>query len=594
MKDTYPGARPLPDGRCAFRVWAPRSKQVEVVLGERREALTPEVDGWHVGVLTDVGPGADYRFSLDGELPQVDPAARYLPEGVRGPARVVDLDYPWTDDGWQGVAWRDLVIYELHVGTYTPEGTFAAIIPHLPALRELGVTALELLPVAQNPGDHNWGYDAVYPWAVQHSYGGPRELQALVDACHREGLALLLDVVPNHLGPEDCSLPAFAPYLVSGKTPWGDAINLEAPAARQYWLDNFLSWLEDFHVDGLRIDAVHALIDDSPQHFLGELSQTWHARAAELGRQTHLIAEALHSKQHTLRPAADGGHGMDGEWSDDYHHALHAALTDERGGYYVDFGQVADVARVLREGWIHRAPGESKEPNRTTEPFVARTDQLVVYIQDHDQVGNRPRGDRLIESVSTAALRLAAAMVNLSPFTPMLWQGEEWLDDTPFPFFVDHRDAGLKRRVKEGRREGFKRFGWDGSGDLDPGDPATFQAAKLDPGAAKTPEQEAFRAYTRELLTLRQALPRVERPGDQDVRCLDDVVVFAARGAGADRVALVGHFGGEPHTLTLPDGPWTVALDSEDPRWGGAGALASADGEVTLRPHQALLLRAGQ
>lgn len=582
------GAHPLPEGRCAFRVWAPTSARVEVVLGERREALVPEDEGWHAGVLEDVGPGADYMISLDGGPPRVDPAARFLPEGVRGPARVVDLDFSWTDQAWQGVAWRDLVIYELHVGTFTPEGTFAAVVPHLPRLRELGVTAIELLPVAQNPGEHNWGYDAVYPWAVQHSYGGPRELQALVDACHAEGLALFLDVVPNHLGPEDCSLPAFGPYLVSGKTPWGDAVNLETPAARRYWLENFLSWLEDFHVDGLRIDAVHALVDSSPQHFLSELSQTWRARSRELGRDTHLIAEALHGQQHTLRPVAEGGHGMDGEWSDDYHHALRSVLTGERSGHYVDFGEVADVARVLREGWIHRGPGEGQ---RETEPFLGRSDQLVVYIQDHDLVGNRPRGDRLIESVSTAALRLAAAMVGLSPFTPMLWQGEDWLERRPFPFFVDHRDPRLKRRVRAGRREGFKHAGLSTKDDLDPGDRQTFLMAKLDPAAELSPEQEAFRAYTRELLSLRKTLPRVDRPGDQDVRCLEEVVVFAARGEGSERVALVGHFGSEPCTLALPEGPWSIALDSEDPRWGGAGALNSVAGEVTLSPLQALLLR---
>jgi maltooligosyltrehalose trehalohydrolase len=355
------GAIPLPNHNATFRVWAPTARAAELCLGnleagkvERIEPLQAEGDGYFSATLGGIEPGAQYRFRVDGALERPDPATRLQSDGVHGPSRIVDLAFDWHDEAWRGVPLSKYVIYELHVGTFSRAGTFAGIVPELARLKALGVTAIELMPVAQFPGDRNWGYDGVYPFAVQSSYGGPKGLQRLVDECHRAGLALVLDVVYNHLGPEGNYLSDFGPYFTDRyHTPWGRALNFDGPdseGVRCFFLENALMWFEDFHVDALRLDAVHAIIDRSARPFLEELADTVHRRAKELGRHWHLIAESDLNDPRVVRPSDLGGHGLDAMWCDDFHHAAHVLLTRETAGYYVDFGRVEDMARAFAGG----------------------------------------------------------------------------------------------------------------------------------------------------------------------------------------------------------------------------------------------------
>jgi maltooligosyltrehalose trehalohydrolase len=453
---------------------------------------------------------------LDGAEPLPDPRSESQPAGPHGPSRVVDHDaFGWTDGGWQGVSVPDLLIYELHIGTFTAGGTFDAAVDRLADLVHLGVTAIELLPVAEFPGERGWGYDGVALYAPQHTYGGPEALRRLVDAAHARGLAVILDVVYNHLGPDGNHLAKFGPYFTDTyATPWGEALNFDgadSDPVRAHFIDNAVFWLKRYHLDGLRLDAVHAIHDRSALHLLEELALR--VGAITTGPRRFLIAESDLNDPRVVTPRERGGYGIDAQWSDDLHHAIHALLTGERDGYYADFGSVADLAKALRQAFVYDGRYSAARRRHHGRGFTGLSGhRFLGYAQDHDQVGNRARGERLVHLVGAAKTRIAAALVLLSPFVPMLFQGEEWAASAPFQFFTDHH-ADLGRLVRDGRRHEFAAFGWDPRTIPDPQDPATFARSRLRWEERALPEHAAMLAWYRDLIALRRAEPAL-RDGD--------------------------------------------------------------------------------
>jgi maltooligosyltrehalose trehalohydrolase len=466
------GAVPVSDGRTRFRVWAPNAARVAVRSVGGDHALEPTSDGGVWEAELEVRTGADYLFVLDGDDAWPDPCSRFQPQGVRGASRVVDpASFRWTDSDWAGVSLADLVLYELHVGAFSEEGTFDGVVPYLDAIRELGVTAIELMPVATFPGNRGWGYDGVYTYAPHPAYGGPEGLVRLVDAAHRAGLAVILDVVYNHVGPGSEALSTFGPYFTDRhETFWGDAIDYSRPAVREWAIGNACTWARDYHIDGFRLDAVHAVFDDSPRHVLAELA----TRVRGERSRTLVISEM---EVDDYRPIEEWGH--DAQWADRMHHELHVLLTGERDGYYERFGTLDGLANE-----VGRRPYE----------------QLVVFAQNHDQVGNRAFGDRLPPEL----LRVAAACVLFSSHTPLLFMGEEYGEQRPFQFFSDHIDPAIAEATREGRKREFERFAsFGGEGIPDPQNPDTFVRSKLDRSRA----DESVRSFYRRLLALRRELP---------------------------------------------------------------------------------------
>ena len=470
------GAWPVGDGRAQFRVWAPTPRDVRLRVGGSEHALEAAGFGTYEAVVA-AEPGEDYVYVLDGaELP--DPASRWQPAGLRGPSRLLDTDaFAWTDDGFAPPALRDTVLYELHVGTFTPDGTFDAAIERLSALRELGVTTIEVMPVAEFPGRHGWGYDGVYLSAAQSSYGGPEAFQRFVDAAHAAGLAVVLDVVYNHLGGSGVqALEAFGPYFTDQhETVWGRGMNYDdrgCDAVREWVLQSAEGWLRDFHVDGLRLDAIHAIADDSPEHLVAAIARRAHA--ARSGAV--VIAESGLNDPKVMRARERGGFGCDAAWADDFHHALRTLLTGEHDGWYADFGRVADLAKAFHRPHVHDGTWSEFRGRRFGAPAEdIPPEAFVVFSSNHDQVGNRAFGDRLPVEVRP----LAAFLTLLSPFTPMLFQGEEIGERAPFRFFSDHIDDAIVVATREGRRREFAAFASFGEEIPDPQDPATFAASKL-------------------------------------------------------------------------------------------------------------------
>jgi maltooligosyltrehalose trehalohydrolase len=472
------GAAPQGDGTVEFRVWAPHPERVDVRVGGADHELRPEGSGVR-SARVQARAGDDYAFVVDGrELP--DPASRWQPEGLRGPSRIVDPGaFEWTDGGWHGGAeLRDAVIYELHVGTFTAEGTFEAAIEHLPELARIGVTHLEVMPVAEFPGARGWGYDGVYISAAQSSYGGPLGFQRLVDAAHRVGLGVILDVVYNHVGASGGkALEAYGPYFTDRySTFWGSAINYDdadSDPVREWVLQSAEGWVRDFHVDGLRLDAIHAIHDSSARHLLQELAHRIHAR----NHRALVISESGLNDPKVVRPPSQGGYGHDAQWADDFHHALRVLLTGDRAGYYEEFGRVEQLAKAFRRPFVHDGDYSTFRRRRFGAPADDRpVEQFVVFDQNHDQVGNRAFGDRLPDE----ARPLAAFVTLLSPFVPMLFMGEEYGETAPFQFFTDHIDEDIAVATREGRRREFSAFADFSAEEVpDPQDPATFERSKL-------------------------------------------------------------------------------------------------------------------
>jgi len=599
------GARALPGGGCRFDVWAPGATRVAVELldPDTTAELEPFADGWFGAAVAGVDPGRRYRYRLDDGEPLPDPASGLQPDGVHGPSAVVDPGFRWTDGGWRGLPLERLVLYELHVGTFTPEGTFDAIVPRLAELAELGVTAIEVMPVAQFSGDRNWGYDGVFPYAVQHSYGGPDGFRRLVDAAHAAGVAVCLDVVLNHLGPEGNVLPRYGPYLTDRyRTPWGPAVNVDGPgsdAVRAFLAGVAVRWFEEFHVDALRLDAVDQIPDMSAVHFLAELAIRTEALAERLGRPLHLIAESDLNDPRMVTPTAAGGLGMDAQWADDFHHSLHALLTGDRHGYYADFAGTAPLAKAYREPFVMDGVRSSYRGRRHGAPargLPAR--RFVVCSQNHDQVGNRARGDRLAAQAGIERAKLAAGAVLVSPYLPLLFMGEEHGEQAPFPYFTSHQDPGLAEAVRRGRSEEFAAFRWQGE-PPDPQSEKTFAGARLHWDARSQAPHAGVLAWYRELLRLRRELPALDHgdPGGLETARSDDPpAVWVRQAAGPQEAIACLHFGEADCELEIPFAPpgLRVALDSADARFGGPGAGALAGGRLQVRATSFVLLEAAQ
>ena len=503
------------------RIWAPGAQRVELVAGEHRRPMQPSDGGWWESDDPAPDEGLDYAVSLDGAAPIPDPRSEHLPHGVHGAGRRVDhAAFEWHDAGFRPAAWPTAVVYELHVGTFSTEGTFDGAIAHLGHLVDLGVTHVELMPVHAFPGRHGWGYDVAGFFAAHEPYGGPDGLKRLVDACHAQGLAVLLDVVYNHLGPEGCYLSRFGPYLTERfHTPWGSAVNLGdggADEVRRFIIDNALMWLRDYHLDGLRIDAVHAFVDLTATHLLEELAVAVADLGEHLGRDLVLVAESDLNDPRIVRSRDLGGYGMDAQWSDDLHHALHTTLTGEHDGYYADFDGLRDLITALRQVWVYDgrySAGRGRRHGRSADglPF----ERFVGFAQNHDQVGNRARGERLSQLVDERALRVTAALIICGPSVPLLFQGEEWGASTPFMFFADFSDEALATAVRHGRREEFAAFGWEPDDVPDPTAIETFEASRLDWSELRRPAHAGLLAWHRELIALRRSsrgLQGRERP----------------------------------------------------------------------------------
>ena len=568
------------------KVWAPNASAVRVRAGENDTALAALDDGWWLG--PDLPHGTEYAFLLDdGDEPLPDPASRWQPYGVHGPSRVYDqAEYEWHDGDWHGRDLAGAVFYELHVGTFTPGATFDAAIERLDHLADLGITHVELLPVNAFNGVWNWGYDGVGWYAVHEPYGGPDGLKRFVDAAHGRGLAVVLDVVYNHLGPSGNYLPRFGPYLKTGRSTWGQLVNVENPDVRRFVIDNALMWLRDYHLDGLRLDAVHAIHDSSPRHVLAELSEETDALAELVHRPLALIGESDLNDPVVITPRSEGGYGLAAQWDDDVHHALHAVLTGERQGYYCDFGSLAVLAKTLTSAFLHDGGYSTFRKQNWGRPVDARRQrgrQFVVCLQNHDQVGNRAAGERLTELTSPALLRVGAVLLLTAPYTPLLWMGEEWAARTRWPFFTSHPEPELATATGAGRVEEFAEHGWDTGQMLDPQDPRAYHSAVLDWTEPARPEHAEMLELYRRLLALRAAQPELH---DDDLTTIsvdyDEDARWLVVHRGALRIA--ANLGDRQQLLRGVTGDVLLATDA---------ATGSADG-VLLAPASAAILRPNQ
>ncbi|MBM0232734.1 malto-oligosyltrehalose trehalohydrolase [Micromonospora sp. STR1_7] len=536
-----------------FTVWAPDAERVRLHLpGDADHEMRAAPDGWWRVEVPDAGPGTDYAFLLDDDdTPLPDPRSPWQPQGVHGPSRRYDHStFDWADSSWTGRQLPGSILYELHIGTFTPEGTFDAAIDRLDHLVSLGVDLIELLPVNAFNGEHNWGYDGVCWYAPHQPYGGPDGLKRFVDAAHAKGLGVILDVVYNHFGPSGAYAPRFGPYLAEQSNTWGRSVNLDGPHSdevRRYIIDSVLMWLRDYHVDGLRLDAVHALPDSRAVPILEELALAVESLSTHLGRPLSLIAESDLNDPRLITPREAGGFGLHAQWNDDAHHALHTLLTGERQGYYSDFGSLETLSDVLTGGFFHAGTWSSFRNRHHGRPLDSRVPghRLVAYLQNHDQIGNRATGDRISASLSPSLLRVGATLLLTAPFTPMLFMGEEWAASTPWQFFTSHPEPELASAVRTGRRREFAAHGWPEGDVPDPQDPQTFVRSRLDWAELDKPEHASMLAFYQRLIALRRSLPDLSDPrlhavsvqhGDQFLlmRRGDTLVVanLAGRGQG--------------------------------------------------------------
>lgn len=586
-----PGAS-LHEGGVTFRVWAPRCRTVDVLVdGGPAQPLTPAADGIFELGMKRVRAGARYQYRLDGGRYRPDPVSRWQPEGVHGPSVVVDPGaFTWTDERFRGHALADLVFYEIHVGTFTKAGTFEAAIAYLDQIAELGATAVELMPVAEFPGSRNWGYDGVHLFAAQSTYGGPRGLRRLVDACHARGLSVFLDVVYNHLGPEGNYLAEYGPYFTDRyKTPWGQAVNFDGPdsaGVRRHFVENARMWVRECHVDGLRLDAIHSIFDASPVHILTEIASAVREEAASLGRPAHVIAESHDNDRAIVTPADAGGLGLGAVWSDDFHHALHVRLTGETTGYYADFTDRRLLPRALAEGFAFQGePSVYFGRPRGTPSGDLDGERFVVSVQNHDQVGNRAQGDRLWTLVPFEATKLAAALLVVAPALPLIFMGEEYGETSPFQFFTSFLDPELAAAVRRGRAAEFSRFEWKGT-IPDPQAPDTFVRSRLNQTLAGAPRHRALRDFYRAGLALRREHPALGARGKPLTRAALDatgnVLTIDRAAPSGEAVRCVANLTGKSQTCEAPPRS-RLLLDSADPRFGGPDRVRP------LEPWQVLL-----
>ncbi len=603
------GAEYLGDGRCQFIVWASLAESVAVKLVSPHERIIQmdraECGYWRV-LAENVPAGATYFYRLNDSIDRPDPASQFQPEGVHKASQIIShRDFPWSDESWSGLPLEEMVIYELHVGAFTPEGTFDAIIPRLQQLSELGINAIELMPIAQFPGTRNWGYDGVHPFAVQNSYGAPDDLKRMIDACHQNGIAVLLDVVYNHLGPEGNYLAEFAPYF-TGKyqTPWGWALNFDGEHSddvRSFFLENALYWLREYHFDGFRLDAIHEIHDQRAIPFLRQLVEAVAVESDEQRRRIHLIAECNLNDPRIIRPAELGGFGLSAQWNDDFHHSLRVLLTGERSGYYSDFGRTFDLAKAISDGFVLSGNYSTHRKSSIGDSSADRpAHQFIVFGQNHDQVGNRMLGERLSQLVSFEALKLAAGAVLLAPNVPMLFMGEEYGEQSPFLYFVNHGDAGLIAAVREGRKREFADFAWQGE-PPDPQAQETFLRSKLGWEQRNEGRGKTLLEFYRVLIRQRRDIAAIASFKKEDSAIMVDEakrLIFQRRSSGQNEILCVMNFSQNPESYCgeWSQGGWKKLFDSADIIWEGPGMTLpeeiQAGQELTIQPASfALYLR---
>ncbi|MFP4081851.1 MAG: malto-oligosyltrehalose trehalohydrolase [Candidatus Aminicenantes bacterium] len=580
-----------------FAVWAPFLNRVSLKMVFPEEKTVPmEKDrrGYWRADPKEIEPGTRYFYQLEGGQLRPDPASHFQPLGVHQPSQLVDhAFFSWEDNEWSGIPLSEMVMYELHVGTFTPEGIFEAVVQRLDDLGELGVNAINLMPVAQFPGERNWGYDGVHPFSVQNSYGGPEGLKRLVDACHKKNLAVILDVVYNHLGPEGNYLGEFGPYFTSRyRTPWGEAVNFDdaySDDVRSFFIQNALHWFKNYHVDALRLDAVHAIYDRSAKPFLQELAEKVEEFSGKRGRRFYLIAESDLNDVRILRPREKGGYGLDAQWCDDFHHALHTLLTGEKKGYYADFGRLEHFGKSLREGYViswDYSVYRKRHHGSSSKDRPAQ--QFIVFSQNHDQVGNRMLGERLSALISFEALKLADGAVILSPYIPLLFMGEEYAEDRPFFYFVSHSDPRLMAAVRQGRREEFQSFQWK-DGPPDPQREETFIKSQLRWEKRKEGKHKVMLEYYGHLVKLRKSIPalyHLQKSNMEIQEWTSQKVLRLHRWHGKSRVMVIINFNNRDVSLCLnfPQGKWRKILDSSDEKWMGPGTRLPeiTEGEQSL------------
>lgn len=609
-KGTTCGALLSSSGDCLWRVWSPKSSDVQLVLinGKQRmlQSMCRESDGYFHLQTSGVSVGQRYAFQLTTGEMRPDPASRWQPEGVHAPSAVWNPDnFEWTDQSWRGIPRSDLVLYELHVGTFTAEGTFAAILPRLDQLRDLGITAIELMPVAQFAGRRNWGYDGAYWYAVQNSYGGPGELQKLVDACHRAGLNVFLDLVYNHLGPEGNYLAEFGPYFSEGsQTPWGPSINYDehgSDGVRAFVLNSVRQWVRDFHIDGIRLDAIHTIHDRSHRHILADIKDVANEEAAKLHKPVHVIAESNLNNVRQLFRRDGTGYGLDAQSNDDFHHCIHTLLTRENDGYYCDFQQpLPQLEKVLNRVFAYDGNfSEYRKRDHGAPVGVHSGDRFVISIQTHDQVGNRACGERLSQLVSFNRLRFGAALMLLAPYLPMLFMGEEYGESNPFPFFCDFTDEQLREAIRDGRRREFAQFQWPHK-IPDPLADSTYQSAKLTWDWLSRSQTDCLRQLYRDLLNARRIWPAL-----RDYQHREAHLITAARGetvlkiirGSAERPSeqIEAYF--NPGQTTVVLGGMSrprdeILLSTEDLKYGGWKRSLRLSWD--LSPFECIVIRRGQ
>lgn len=612
------GVTYLGDHRCEFTLWAPQCSTVAVKLMVEPQpflvSLRKDEQGYWHGLANEVPPGTRYGYFLNDDKTYPDPTSHWQPDGVHELSAIVNHQgFAWTDQHWENPPLRHYLIYELHVGTFTPQGTFDAIIPRLPRLVELGVKAVELMPVAQCPGQRNWGYDGVYPYAVQQSYGGPEGLKRLVNACHDHGLAVILDVVYNHLGPEGNYTTHFAPYFTDKyQTPWGKAMNYDdrfSAGVRNFVIQNALYWLRDYHIDALRLDAIQTIYDFSARSILEELAEAVDRWAQHQGKSVYLIAETDNNDVRVLRSRSEGGYGIHAQWSDDFHHALHSLLTGERQGYYQDFGEMQHLARVMDEGFAYSGQfSKFRQCHRGSSARDRLLSQFVVYSQNHDQVGNRIQGERLNQLVGFDAQKLGAAMTILSPYIPLLFMGEEYGETNPFLYFVNHSQEALNREVHEGRKREFAALNLRGEPPF-VADVETYLSSQLqwhlqygsqvnsgnqDGESAPTSGNDRHYylwQFYQHLIKVRNRYPSLTCQRREHIH-VDfqeaEKLLLIHRHKGQCETLLFCNFHPYPEVWSNPHPGrlWTKVFDSADAGWGSAVEAIPSQGRSTIAPDQ--------
>ncbi|MGF1590769.1 MAG: malto-oligosyltrehalose trehalohydrolase [Pleurocapsa sp.] len=578
------GSQYLGNGVCEFILWSPLKEEVAVHLVSPQENLLPmtkQEQGYWYLQAENIEPGTLYYYQLEDASDKPDPASHFQPRGVHQASEVINhSNFNWQDFQWDSIPLEEMIIYELHVGTFTTEGTFKAIIPRLSDLAELGVNAIEIMPVAQFPGDRNWGYDGVYPYAVQNSYGRPEDLKQLVDAAHQQGIAVILDVVYNHFGPEGNYVADYAPYFTDTyQTPWGNAINFDdaySDGVRNYFIENALYWLENYHLDGLRLDAIHAIYDLGAKHILQEMAEKVEELSQKVGRKFYLIAESDLNDVRVIRLQDLGGYGVDAQWSDDFHHSLRTVLTGESRGYYADFGTCEQLAKAYQNTFVYDWQYSSFRKRYYGSDASDRSgSQFVVCSQNHDQIGNQMLGERLFDLVDFESVKLAAGALLLAPYIPLLFMGQEYGEESPFLYFVSHSDSDLVEAVREGRKKEFADFHLEGEY-IDPQSLEAFQASKIH-WEKRTDEQKVLWQLHQKLITMRRTIPALKKLAKQNLTATameSDRLILLHRWQNNSQVFSILNFNQQDVNLKIdfPPGKWQKIFDSAEPKWMGSGS----------------------